>query len=590
MAKRGRRRLAESTTLRDWVRAFRHILGLVPRRQSAAVISGLLLAGILELLGIGMIIPMLASAAHLRESKGGIVTAMRTLVESVGLPFTPESILIIVFVGLTLKAVVSIIVMRYVSNLVAGLTENFQLELIRSLLRAKWSFFIRQPLGRLVHATGPEAVAVGECFQNVTSVLATFIQSVLFIGLAALISWPLALLAIGIGVLIFLSFGRMVRHGRMEARRHREQMRSHAAKFTDAMIGIKPIRAMGRTEQISRLFEEDAIAISSSLRARVLSGEYAGELQEPVIGCILAGGFFVAIHALTLPLNDVVIMALLLVRAISALAPIQRQLQRLIQAYDQYCSLKELMDVTKQAAEATTGTVRPSLERAISFDAITFGYGSPNVLEDFSLQIPRGRITCLAGPSGVGKSTTVDLLVGLHAPLAGRILIDDVDLQDVDLEAWRARIGYVPQEVVLFHDTIFRNVGLWEENITEEAVEEALRAAGALSFVSAMPEGIGTIVGERGHRLSGGQRQRISIARALLHRPALLILDEATTGLDPSTEQEICAHIHDLTRSEGLTVLAVSHQPAWQQVADIVYALRDGRANRVHDEALIATG
>ena len=590
MPKRGERRLAESTSLRDWFRAFRRVLGLVPRRQSATVISGLLFAGLLELLGIGMIIPMLASAAHLRETRGGIATALRTLVESVGLPFTPESILIIVFVGLTLKAIVSIAVMRYVGDLVAEITEAFQLDLIRALLRARWSFFIRQPLGRLVHATGPEAAAVGECFQNVTIVLATLIQSVLFIGLAAFISWPLALLALAIGALMFLSFGRLVKHSRQEARHYREQMRTHAAKFTDAMVGIKPIRAMGRTRQISRLFEEDAVAISSSLRARVLSGEYAGELQEPVIGCVLAGGFFMAIHSLDLPLNDVVIMALLLVRAISALAPIQRQLQRLIQAYDQLCSLRELLKVTIHAAEASTGTIGPALERAITFDDITFGYGSSPVLEEFSLEIPRGKITCLAGPSGVGKSTAVDLLVGLHTPLAGRILIDDVDLQEVDLEAWRARIGYVPQEVVLFHDTILRNVALWEENVAEEAVEEALKAAGAWSFVSAMPEGIQTIVGERGHRLSGGQRQRISIARALLHRPALLILDEATTGLDPSTEQAICAHIRDLTRSDGLTVLAVSHQPAWQQVADLVYTLHDRRANRTHFEALMPTG
>ncbi len=153
-----------------------------------------------------------------------------------------------------------------------------------------------------------------------------------------------------------------------------------------------------------------------------------------------------------------------------------------------------------------------------------------------------------------------------------------IELREIDLQQWRRLLGYVPQEVTLFHDTIFRNVSLWEEGISEEDVIAALRTAGAWGFVQELPDGLHQIVGERGHRLSGGQRQRISIARALLHKPRLLILDEATTGLDPQTEAEICDTIQGICREQRLTVLAISHQPAWQRVADRVYHIRAGMA------------
>jgi ATP-binding cassette subfamily C protein len=468
--------------------------------------------------------------------------------------------------------------MSYVSNIVADISNDYQIRLLRNLLRAQWSFFIRQPLGRLVHATGPEASAVGESFMSASTIVANSLQACLFLTVAALISWKLAALALGVGFLMFLSFGKAVTRSRSAARQHRAQMRQLAANFTDAMIGIKPIRAMGRTERFSRLFEADARSIADTLRTRVVSSEYVSEMQEPVIGCLLAIGVYYATQSSSLNTIDVIIMALLLVRTISILGPLQKTFQRFMQSFDQYQSLQHLLWETADAAEASGGHASPTLDYGVQFDCVSFGYGDKPVLDAMDLDIPCGLITALAGPSGVGKSTTVDLVVGLYRPQGGRILIDGVDMQELDLQQWRRLLGYVPQEVTLFHDTIFKNVSLWEDGISEEDVTAALCAAGAWRFVQELPDGLHQIVGERGHRLSGGQRQRISIARALLHKPRLLILDEATTGLDPQTESEICDTIQGICRAQRLTVLAISHQPAWQRVADRVYHIRAGQA------------
>lgn len=540
--------------------------------QRFLVIGGLFVATVLETLGLTMIIPLLASASQLKESKG-IALAMEKLFSSLGLPFDPLILLAMIIIGLCLKAVIAVSVMRYVSDLVGTLTSNYQLDLIRALLRARWGYFIRQPLGRLVHATGPEAAAVGEAFLLVTSITANALQTLLFLTLAAVISWPLLIFALILGFSMLFSFARLVHSSRRAARRYRERMRQSASKFTDAIIGIKQVRAMGRTDRFIHLFEEDALALAGAMKTRVFSSEYATELQEPIIGGLIAGGFFLALHSLQLHVQDVVIMAILLVRTVGAITPIQRFFQKFFQAYDQYESLELMMKQTRGEKELSPGTQPATFERGIELDGITFAYGEKAVLDNFSLTIPAGQITTIAGPSGVGKSTTVDLIVGLHRPQSGRILVDGQDLQDIDLTSWRRLIGYVPQEVTLFHETVFQNVCLWEDGITREQVEEALRAAGAWSFVEESPEGMDRIVGERGQGLSGGQRQRISLARALLLRPRLLILDEATTGLDPETEAGICARVRELCRETGLTVLAISHQPAWQRVADNVHLL-----------------
>jgi len=185
-------------------------------------------------------------------------------------------------------------------------------------------------------------------------------------------------------------------------------------------------------------------------------------------------------------------------------------------------------------------------------------------------------LTASVGPSGEGKTTVVDLLTGLLRPQQGEEGIDDIHLAEGDLKKWRKMIGYVPQETLLLHDSILINVTLGDPELGEKEVEYALRAAGAWEFVLEMPQGIHSTVGERGGLLSGGQRQRIAIARALVHKPKLLILDEPTSALDPESEAAICETLSQL--GGGITILAISHQPTIMNVADRAYNLQDGKA------------
>jgi ATP-binding cassette subfamily C protein len=202
-------------------------------------------------------------------------------------------------------------------------------------------------------------------------------------------------------------------------------------------------------------------------------------------------------------------------------------------------------------------------------------YGERRVLDGASLVIPAGRITALHGPSGSGKTTLVDLVAGLVHPESGAVLVDGVPLPELDLAAWRRRIGYVPQEMFLLHESIAVNVSMGDPEVSREQVERALREAAAWEFVSGLPEGADSPVGERGSLLSGGQRQLVAIARALARRPWLLILDEATASLDAASEAALWARMESLRGTT--TVLAISHQPGVLEVADRIYHVADAR-------------
>jgi len=180
------------------------------------------------------------------------------------------------------------------------------------------------------------------------------------------------------------------------------------------------------------------------------------------------------------------------------------------------------------------------------------------------------------GPSGSGKTTFLDIIIGFNRPSKGRVTIDGTDLQDIKLQSWRRMIGYVPQELTLLRGSIADNITLGDPDLSVADVSEALRLAGALEFVAALPEGLKADIGTMGARLSGGQRQRISLARALVHKPQLLLLDEVTSALDEKTEAEIVENIRAL--SGQLTILAITHRKAWVNIAAKVYRITQGRA------------
>jgi ATP-binding cassette subfamily C protein len=273
------------------------------------------------------------------------------------------------------------------------------------------------------------------------------------------------------------------------------------------------------------------------------------------------------------------VLAMLFARMITSSNKFQRRFQLTVTESSALWSLREMTDSAVADFEPLPKGTTPTLERGIELKDIRVEMDGRVVLENLNLSIPTGSIVAIVGDSGAGKTTAIDLVTGLIRPDTGEVYIDGVALAETNLRRWREMIGYVPQEMLMLHDTIAKNVSLGDPEITQERIEQALRDAEAWDFVSAFPEGIDYSVGERGSRLSGGQRQRISIARALVHGAKLLILDEATAALDPESEHAVWSAIERLRGKT--TVIAISHQPALTGFADSIYRIADGNCTEI---------
>jgi ATP-binding cassette subfamily B protein len=276
-------------------------------------------------------------------------------------------------------------------------------------------------------------------------------------------------------------------------------------------------------------------------------------------------------------------------------------LTRLGETFDLYqramASTRRILDLL--AVEPTiidgTGTLPQPVAGEVRFDDVTFAYGPTDkpgrkVLDGFDLVVPAGETHAIVGATGAGKSTVVKLMLRLYEATAGRITLDGVDIDDVPLVELRQAIGYVGQDVFLFQGTVRENLAYGRPDATDDELERAARLAEAHDFITELPDGYDTIVGERGQKLSGGQRQRLSIARAILKDPPLLVLDEATSAVDNETEAAIQRSLELVGR--GRTVLVIAHRLSTVRHADRIHVLEQGRVveSGNHDDLLDARG
>ena len=560
------------------MKTLRYFLAAYPAR-CAAVLAWLLVAGAIEGLGLSTLLPLLSVATGSGVSSTGYESRVAAALATLGIPAEPGVLIAIVVAALWIKAVLMLLSKRQVGYAVARIATDLRLRLLRGLLAARWSYASRQPAGRAANAMATEADRASYAFEYLALIASYSVETVVYVGIACAVSWRGTLVAGAASGLMLGMLNALVRMAHRAGRKQTALLDSLLTRTTDALGAVKLLKATGREDAVGPLLSGDTERLNRQLERRVLAREALRALQEPVVGTLLALGLFAALRLFSIPLSSTLVLGLVFVRALTRVASIQGKYQAMVSETSALWAIDARIREAEAAREPSGGTRRVALDRGIAVESVSLERDGRKLFEDLSLEIPSGRITAVIGASGIGKTTLTDLITGLVWPTGGRVSIDGVPLDELDLSAWRRQVGYVPQDLPMLHDSVRRNVTLGDPSLDDAAVEAALRLAGAWEFVAALPGGLDASVGERGALVSGGQRQRISIARALVHEPRLLIFDEATAALDAESEAAVWETIVSLRGRT--TVVAISHHPQLASVADCVYRIADGRAERV---------
>jgi ATP-binding cassette subfamily C protein len=555
--------------------------------RQVPLIFAMLLAGLLEGIGVASLFPILAIVTQGTSTPSRLNQTIEGALAFVHLPLNIGVLCLVIATTIWLKALISLGVARSLGRIGATIGQEIRQRLLLALVNAKWSYFTIQPVGRFVSAATTEANWASTAFRSALQTIEQSMRTAIFCSLALFMGWQMALVSITMGVLMGLSLRALTRAAHRAGRERQRAMRSLVVELNDVLAGFKPLKAMHRhTGLISELIK-DAKRLRAAVNRMVVTETLSLGLPDLIQTYLLAAGAYLAARILGSPIDVVIVAGVISFALMSNIARVRRAITQLAQADATYWALVGTVTDVEKAAERFDGTRTPTLAVGCELSNVSFSYGRGPVLTDVTLQIPAGRITTLVGQSGSGKTTIADLLLGLCGPDHGTVTVDGVDLRELDIARWRSMIGYVAQEIVLFNDTIMANVALGDRELDEGRVHTALQAAGLGELIAELPDGLSTIIGERGFKLSGGQRQRIAVARALVHRPKLLILDEATSALDPATEAEICATV--AAQAGHTTVLAITHQPSWVERADRIYMVEDGKVRAV-DRATLHNG
>jgi subfamily B ATP-binding cassette protein MsbA len=457
------------------------------------------------------------------------------------------------------------------------------------------SFFGQMKVGQLItRVLNDTREARSVITFALTDVLRQAVTATTYVVFLFLMSWQLTLVALVTGPLIAVGLTPILRRLKGsygKAFQHRGDLMSVAQ---ETLSGIRLVKSFGAEEHERVRFNATSRRYARRMvRANALS-QAAGPISETLSSVIalvliwIGANLVLGTGALSAEVFIAfVTMAVRLVSPVKALAQFPASLQLSIAAAERFF---EVLDTAAEPARETgVEPVTPPRE-SIRFDHVDFEYeaGRP-VLRGIDFEARPGEVVALVGPSGAGKSTLVDLLPRFIDPTGGRITMDGRDLRELPLGSLRSLFGVVSQETVIFHDTVRANVSYGTER-SEEDIYAAIRAANAEEFIRELPDGLDTLLGDRGVRLSGGQRQRVGIARAILRDPPLLILDEATSSLDTESEQLIQAALERLLT--GRTVFVIAHRLSTISGADRILALEDGRLveSGTHAELYAAGG
>lgn len=451
--------------------------------------------------------------------------------------------------------------------------------LYRAIANVDWLFFSQSRSSDFMYVLITEVERVGEATGHLLHLLATTLVSLTYMAFALKLSAVMTglVVASGGGLALLLRGKTLVAH--LAGEELSKAMNRLYAAITEHLGGMKTAKSYGAEDRHVDIFARLTERVRDTNVRTVRSGAALNFWFEIGSVLVLSLIVYVSFEVLAMPAAEIFLLLFLFARIMPMCSNLQQGYQGFVNLLPAFAIVMGMQARCEAAAGPRTERMEEvTLRRGVRFEQVFFSYqgdGKAPVIQGLDLIIKAGQTTAIVGSSGAGKSTIADLVMGLLLPDQGRVLVDETPLSPERMRAWRDQIGYVAQETFLFHDTVRANL-LWARpDATGDEIKRALRLAAAEEFVSRLPRGLDTIVGDRGILVSGGERQRLALAQALLRRPSLLILDEATSNLDSENELWIQRAIAGLRGQ--MTIVVISHRLSTIRDADVIYVVEQGR-------------
>jgi ATP-binding cassette subfamily C protein len=449
----------------------------------------------------------------------------------------------------------------------------------RAISRAEWAFLVTRRPSEFVHILAGEIGQIGAAGFQVIHLMVAVMVTLVYVGMAFHFSPIMAcVVLVSAGVLAWSARSRLdqARVAGKRASAARRELHAVIAEHVGSMKTAKSYGVADRQTDVFVRLSGDLRDISLDMATGHVDLQQSLEFSSTAMLALIA---YVSLELLDVPPAQLLVLLFVFARLMPRLIAIYRQGQTLAGALPVLDAVADLERECLEAAEPPPSVVADvPLTHSVRFDDVSFAYARRTDLpavEGINLEIAAGLTTAIVGPSGAGKSTCADLLIGLLSPTSGRILIDGAPLTLARVPGWRQHISYVSQDTFLFHDTVRANLTWARPEATDEELWRALRLSAADDFVAGLPQGLNTVVGERGVLISGGERQRLSLARALVRQPRILVLDEATSSLDSENELRIQQAVASLRHQ--MTIVIITHRLSTIRDADVIHVLDSGR-------------
>jgi ATP-binding cassette subfamily C protein len=554
------------------------------RKETLLAVTLIIIAGIFEAFGLVAFLPffqlVLEGEANINHIPEG---SIRDFILNNDIPLNLASVGLFIAAMMAIKALILWAAMKKVSKTVARISADLRRRLLSSLVEAKWGFFVHHTLGVSLNAVVLETFNSSMAFISLARFLSTIVQFSVYAAGAIFISWKLFLGAALIGFILAATLWVLVRIARAAAKSQAALSKKMLSHMADMLQGIKALRAMALEKKFLTLLFTHSKGLEKAQASQLISTQSMRILHEPLMVLTAVLGLYGAVTYGSLDTSQLAVMSVIFFRLLTSMNLMQGEYQRLAMQEASLWSLMETIEGAESQAEDWKGNKKPPAKiKSINLKDVYFAHGDAAILRGINLEFTPNTFTTLIGPSGSGKTTILDLLSGFYTTDKGVVEVNAQNVKELDLKSWRQCLGFVPQEVFLFNESIRENLLIGREGYSDKDIWAALKAAGAKDFVKEMPEQLETSVGEGGRRLSGGQRQRIAIARALLHKPQILLLDEATSALDPETENILMNTLKDLAKN--MIVILISHNKSVQDHAQVIYELNSGQITNTYTQ------